>query len=230
MAGPIAVTVIDRGQSMSAAPSPRSLHRNAHTLLFHIRTEADRAMLLTSIWWRANKPDVTGAMNGTSEAIAFGGIRDAVHMAIVQGLMRIHDRDRRAIGLGHIFADLDDPRVPIWIKKQRWSRNIDVNTEIDAARAIFLSTDHQRQLTALKVLRDQHISHHDLSPVNHGAKYGFERDLLASTLKIIEHLDLAVNGASNEFDTITSDHDRCSDDFWTRAINGKSLSHDDDVG
>jgi hypothetical protein len=212
---------MDRQAASLANKSPETMEAKIATafrVLAIVYQELVTAIALYQIWVRcSDRSDILNRMRNTQEGVAFDVIRDAVHMSLVQGLMRLHDPDKRAASIRRILHIVQENEVVVALKSRNDSTRLKVETEIALAIAVSQSPEHKRHLSALKALRDQFISHRDLRPIEHGAKYGFERKLLTDTLEFFKHLDLAVRASETDLDDLRDQFRVCADKYWSHV-------------
>ena len=183
-----------------------------------IVNELHHAMLLNAIWWRCStQVDILDEMRGTTKGVAFDAIRDAVHMSLVQCIMRMHDRDSRTASLDRMLRCLRSPELLATLERKSWARRFDISKAVASATAIYESDDYKVMRQGLRALRDQMIAHLDMKPVEHGVQYGHEAALLNLAAQVFQYLQLALTGTSDDFESASEQYAQCADEFWTHA-------------
>jgi hypothetical protein len=165
------------------------------------------------------KRDVLDRMSNTFEGVTFIKIRDAMHMTLIQALMRMHDKDPKASSIHNVLATLRDPKVIEAIKTEKWAVSLDVHAELASVRTIRNGEDFRACLKATERLRNWHIAHSEFDPADHGAKYGQEKRLMEATIRIMQHLEVVLSGEarSEDYDYWKRYWRRSSDEFWSHV-------------
>lgn len=156
-------------------------------------------------------------MNDTAEGLAYVAIEQSLHISLIVSLMTMFDRHPKTASFRSILTALHDPQLLKEIVAHPRVRKIDVAASVQAARDCINDPFMQLQRDALKTLRDKYLAHREMDPKPHGAKYGFERQVLSSAIRIHGNLERAIRGNTDEFDLIEDVHKAAADLFWTHA-------------
>jgi hypothetical protein len=183
--------------------------------LVRMLREIHFAMRLRGLWQRCDDDlDILNRMRGTIEGAAFDTLRDALHMSLVQSLMRLHDTAKGTVSVPRLLRVLEQPAIAAALRGTPWAPKVDPDMRLARARARYQAPEVLTWLKSLKLLRDELIAHTAVAPTPHGAKYGFESRLLDVAVAVYEDLDLAITGTSNELDIDASTFAAQADAFW----------------
>jgi hypothetical protein len=196
--------------------------------LVRMLREIHFAMRLRGLWQRCDDDlDILDRMRGTFEGTAFDALRDALHMSLVQSLMRLHDTAKGTVSVPRLIRALEHPAVAVALRRTAWAPKVDPDMRLARARARYQAPEVLIWVKSLKTLRDELIAHTAAMPTLHGAKYGFESRLLDTAIAVYEDLDLVVTGTSNEFDVEESTYAAQANAFWLHVARPADAESDE---
>jgi len=192
----------------------------ARMMLAAVHRELGNAIALAANLARcANSADVLCRMNEDAAGASFAIIRDALHMTLIQTLMRLNDWHRDASSIPNVLRILDDRRILSEIKAENAMRQVGVESQLAAIDAIKQTDDYKVCLVAARSLRDQYIAHAEFAPGDHGARWGQEQRLLGYTIQIAQHLEIALTSEARveDYDHWKDYYQDSADRFWSHV-------------
>jgi hypothetical protein len=171
----------------------------------------------------ADKPDVLDPFGHEPEVWGFTSTRDAIHMALISTLGRIHDSAKSD---GACFAAaracLADSGVRNLIIEMEVPEDMDSTAElIQSVLPAMDDPDLQNLVGILREVRDKRVAHRDHHVRAYRAKYGDERKLLEMTIPIVHDLGSIVFGTNTHLRQHQSKAEKLADRFWRTVAAGQ---------
>lgn len=168
----------------------------------------------------ADKADILHAFSYTPELWGFQVARDALHMALISTLGRIHDTASSDNACFDTLREcLLDPGVRELVLRGADDGD-DVARRLDAVLAAMTESRMMERVSVVRELRNKRIAHRDRKVRAYRAKYGDERRLLKMTTPIVHELGRIVFGIYSDLLTHDTSVRRLADTFWRTLAKG----------
>lgn len=197
-------------------------------IALELEKDTTRCIALLATWARANgtNADVRERYNHSYEAHSLGMIHDALHVAMIMALMRMHDKDRRSGSIPTLLGLLDLPGVLAEFKQQSVAQREFSDIWISEAKRSYESLRAEETLASLRKLRNHVLAHIEVEKATlHRAKYGYEQDVLNSTKPIVRRLMQITHSADIDFSDREDAWRMYAEAFWGSAITSQRWEH-----